>query len=178
MAVSRQEKQAQVERLRGELSAATAVLVTSFEHLTVEQDLGLRRQVRAAGARYRVVKNTLIGRATEGTPAAAVCQKLKGVSSIAYTSGDAAALAKKLQEYIKENPSLRFKSAVVEGRVYSVEEIVQLAALPSKAELYSKLLYLLQSPAQRLLGTLAAAGRQLATVVDQAVKQEKFSRPS
>ncbi len=178
MALSRQAKSEQVEFLRNELSNAAAVLVTSFDHLTVEQDLGLRRQVRAAGGRYRVVKNTLIGRATEGTPAAAVCQKLEGVTSIAYTSGDAAALAKRLQEFIKDNPSLRFKAAVVEGRVFSVAEIAQLAALPSKAELYAKLLYLLQAPAQRLLATLAASSRQLATVLDQAAKQEKFSRPA
>lgn len=178
MPVSREQKQVQVEQLRNELSGASAVLVTSFEHLTVEQDLNLRRQVRAVGGRYRVVKNTLIGRATEGTAAAAVCQQLSGVTSIAYTGGDAAALAKRLQEYIKENPSLSFKAAVVEGRVLSVAEIAQLAALPSKPELYAKLLYLLQSPAQRLVTTLGAVGRQVVNVLDQAVKQEKFSRPA
>ncbi len=175
MPVTKQQKQQQYEQLRGELQTASTVLVTSFDRLTVAQDFELRQQIRAAGGRYRVIKNTIARRAAEGLPASAVLSQLQGVTSIAYTAGDAVQLAKKLQGFIKDNPSLTFKAALVEGRAITVAEIAQLAALPSKQELYAKLLYLIQAPAQRLLGTIAAAGRQTVTVIDQGVKQQKFA---
>lgn len=175
MPVTKQQKQQQYEHLRGELQNASTVLVTSFDRLTVAQDYELRQQIRAAGGRYRVIKNTIARRASEGLPVSAVLSQLQGVTSIAYTSGDAVQLTKKLQSFIKDNPSLAFKAALVEGRAITVAEIAQLAALPSKQELYAKLLYLIQAPAQRLLGTIAAAGRQTVTVIDQGVKQGKFA---
>ena len=100
---------------------------------------------------------------------------LKGVSSIAYTSGDPVALAKALSKYVDDNPEFSFKSGILEGRVISSKEIKALATMPSKEEIYSKLLFLLNAPAQRLVTALNAVGRDLAVVVSQGVEKQKFS---
>jgi large subunit ribosomal protein L10 len=143
--------------------------------LTVAQDFELRKQIRSTGGRYRVIKNTLAERAAKGTAAETVLKDLKGVTSIAYTAGDAVALAKALQKYAKDNPGLSFKALVVEGRPMAAKDIAVLAALPSKQEVYAKLLFLMQAPAQRLATALAAVGRNTAVVLDQAVKAKKFA---
>ena len=96
------------------------------------------------------------------------------MTSIAYTEGDPVALAKALAKYAKDNPEFSFKAGVVEGRVITVKEIESLATMPSKDELYSKLLFLLHAPAQRLVTAMNAVGRNLAVVVGQGVEQKKF----
>jgi large subunit ribosomal protein L10 len=174
MPITKQVKQERIGLLHEELQQANTVIVATFDGLTVEQDYQLRQQVRAAGARYRVLKNTLAARAAKGTAAENVLQNLKGVTSIAYTHGDAVALAKALQKYSKDVPAITFKAAVVEGRAISAAEIPALATLPSKEEIYVKLLFLLQAPAQRLVTALNAVGRNTAVVIDQAVKAGKF----
>jgi large subunit ribosomal protein L10 len=100
---------------------------------------------------------------------------LTGVTSIAYTTGDPVTLAKALQKYAKDNPQLKFKVGVVEGRVIQVKEIEALATMPSKEEIYSKLLFLMNAPAQRLVTVMNAVGRDLAVVIDQGVKENKFA---
>ena len=96
------------------------------------------------------------------------------MTSIAYTDGDPVAMAKALSKYAKDNPEFTFKTGVVEGRVISVKEIESLATMPSKEELYAKLLFMLNAPAQRLVTAMAAVGRNLAVVVNQGVEQKKF----
>jgi large subunit ribosomal protein L10 len=120
------------------------------------------------------VKNTLAERASKGTKVEEALQNLSGVTSIAYTEGDPVALAKALAKYAKENPDFSFKAGVVEGRVVSIKEIEALATMPSKEEIYSKLLFLLNAPAQRLVTAMNAVGRNLAVVIDQGVKENKF----
>jgi large subunit ribosomal protein L10 len=121
-----------------------------------------------------VVKNTLAERASKGTKVEEVLKNLQGVTSIAYTEGDPVALAKALAKYVKDNPEFTFKAGLVEGRVISIKEIESLATMPSKEELYSKLLFLLNAPSQRLVTTMNAVGRDLAVVVGQGVEQKKF----
>jgi len=150
------------------------MIVATYSKLTVEKDYELRKALRGIGAQYRVVKNTLAERASEGTKVREVLQNLHGVTSIAYTQGDPVALAKALAKYAKDNPEFSFKAGVVENRVISIKEIEALATMPSKEEIYSKLLYLLNAPAQRLVTVLNAVGRNLAGVVDQGVQQKKF----
>lgn len=174
MPLSKEQKQTRVEALHQELAAAKAFILGGFDHLTVQQDLALRREIRAAGGRYRVLKNTLAARAAEGTTAEALLRGLKGVNSLAYTQGDAVALAKAVQKYAKENPAIRYRAGWVEGRLLSAAEIDQLAALPPREQVMAKLLYVLQAPAQRLVTAVAAVGRQTAVVLDQGVKQGKF----
>lgn len=176
MALTREQKQAKLDHLRQELQGADTVILASFEAMTVAQDYELRKQVRESGARYHVVKNTLAALAAKGTPAEAVLTDLKGVTSIAYTSGDAVALAKALQKYAKDNPSFTLQAGVVEGQKISAAEVSQLAAMPSREEIFSKLLYLLQAPAQRLVTVLNAPARDTAVVIDQAVQANKFEQ--
>jgi large subunit ribosomal protein L10 len=163
-----------VEELSGELKNVSSVIVATYSKLTVEKDYQLRKALRTSGAKYRVVKNTLAERASKGTKIEEALQNLSGVTSIAYTEGDPVALAKTLAKYAKDNPEFSFKAGVVEGRVVSIKEIEALATMPSKEELYSKLLYLLSALAQRLVTAMNAVGRNLAVVIDQGVKENKF----
>ncbi len=175
MAVSKAVKIEQVEELSSELKTVGNVLVATFGKLTVAQDFELRKAIRTAGGKYRVVKNTLAERAAKGTKSEEALKGLAGVTSIAYTEGDPVALAKALQKYAKDNPEFSFKAGVVEGRVVSVREIESLATMPSKEEIYSKLLFLINAPATRLATVINAVGRNLAVVVDQGVKEKKFA---
>jgi large subunit ribosomal protein L10 len=174
MAVTRAKKVEQTEALSAELKKVSSLIVTTFNKLTVAQDFELRKTVRNSGAKYTVVKNTLAERAAKGTKVEAALKNLSGVTSIAYTEGDPVALAKALSKYAKDNPEFTFKSGVVEGRVISIKEIDALATMPSKEEIYSKLLFLISAPAQRLATVIGAAGRDLAVVINQGVEKEKF----
>lgn len=175
MALTRAKKAEQVERLTAELAGSTAAIVGTFQKLTVSQDFALRTVVRNAGGRYRVLKNKLAARAAQGTQVEAALRGLKGVSSVAYTAGDPVALAKALSEWVKENAEFSFKLAIVDGRVLSVAEIQQLATMPGREEIYAKLLFLINSPAQRLVTVMNAVGRDVAVVLNQAVEQKKFT---
>jgi large subunit ribosomal protein L10 len=174
MAVTKAKKIEQVQELSGELQNVSSVIVATFDKLKVAQAEELRKAVRSAGGRYEVVKNTLVKRATKGSNIEEAFQQIKGVTSIAYTTGDPVALAKALSKYAKDNPEFSFKAGVVEGRVVSIKEIEALASMPSKDELYSKLLFLLNAPAQRLATIVNAVGRDLAVVINQGVKEGKF----
>jgi large subunit ribosomal protein L10 len=174
MAVSKAKKNEQVEKLGKELQKVSSIVVSTYSKLTVAQDFELRKTLRSSGAKYRVVKNTLVERAAEGTKVAAILKDLTGVTSIAYTEGDPVALAKALSKYAKDNPEFAFKTGMVEGRVITIKEIESLATMPSKEELYSKLLFLLNSPAQRLATVINATGRDLAVVIGQGVEKGKF----
>ena len=130
--------------------------------------------MRGSGAKYQVVKNTLAERAAKGTKIEEALKNLAGVTSIAYTTGDPVAMAKALTKYAKDNPEFTFKAGVVEGRVISIKEIDALASMPSKEEIYSKLLFLINAPAQRLVTVMNAVGRDLAVVMGQGVEKKKF----
>jgi large subunit ribosomal protein L10 len=174
MPVTKAQKIEQVEELSAELKKAKTAIVGSFAKLTVAQDFELRKSVRTAGARYRVVKNTLAERAAKGTAVEQGLKDLAGVTSVAFTEGDPVALAKALAKYAKDNPEYTFKAGVVEGRVISIKEIEALAAMPGKQEIYSKLLFLINAPAQRLVTVMNAVGRDVAVVVGQGVEKKKF----
>src|SRR5262245_66644232 len=174
MAVSKAKKIEQVTELSGELKNVSSVIVATCSKLTVEKDYELRKALRTTGAKYRVVKNTLAERASKGTKAEEALKNLAGVTSIAYTEGDPVALAKALSKYAKDNPEFTFKAGVVDGRVISLKEIEALATMPSKEEIYSKLLFLMNAPAQRLVTIMKGVGRDMAVVVNQAVEKKKF----
>ena len=171
---NKDDKKKDVESLRKELEASKNIFVTGYEKLRVEQDFELRKTVRASGGKYRVVKNNLAAKASEGTPAEQVLKDLKGMTSLAYTSGDPVALAKALTAYAKVNPTFTFKAGLVEGRVIDIKAINDLATMPSKNEIFAKLLFLINAPAQRLATTIHAVGRNLAVVINQGCKENKF----
>jgi len=175
MAVTRAKKSEQVEKLAADLKQVNSMIVGTFGKLTVAQDFELRKTVRTAGGKYQVVKNTLARRAAQGTAVEEALKSLKGVTSIAYTKGDPVALAKALTKYVSDNPEFSFKLGVVEGKVITINEVKALATMPGKEELYSKLLFLISAPAQRLVTAMNAVGRNLAVVVNQGVSEKKFS---
>jgi large subunit ribosomal protein L10 len=171
----RKRKQQDVDALRKIFTDNPNVFLTAFEKMTVAQDFELRKAIREAGGTYKVIKNTLAEKAGAGTPVESVTKGLAGMSSMAYTAGDPVTLAKALTKYAKDNPMFTFKAGVVEGRVFDIGSIQALAAMPSKEEIYAKLLYVINAPAQRLASAIAGVGRNLAVVVDQGVKENKFS---
>jgi large subunit ribosomal protein L10 len=174
MPVTKAKKTEQVEKLTKDLKNVSNVVVATYSKLTVSQDYELRKALRGVGAKYQVVKNTLAERAAKGTKVEGALKDLAGVTSIAYTTGDPVAMAKALTKYAKDTPEFTFKVGVVEGKVINLKEIEALASMPSKEELYSKLLFLINAPAQRLVTVMNAVGRNLAVVVDQGVQQKKF----
>ena len=171
----RADKKRDAEALRKELERASHLFVTSFEKLTVAQDFELRKAVRAAGGRYRVIKNNLAAKASEGTPAETLLGGLRGMTSLAYTTTDPVALAKSLTAYAKANPAFTFKAGMVEGRVIEVKSITELANMPSKEQLIGKVMWLINSASQRLAVSLNGVARNLAVVLGQAIKENKFS---
>ena len=171
----RSEKQQDLDKLKTDLAKVSTVILTTFQGITVEDDTKLRRAVQAAGGKYKVVKNTIAARAGQGTPVESLLKNLSGTNSIAYTDTDPVALAKALTKIAKDVPAFQFRSGMVEGRVLSIAEIQQLASLPSKEELISKIMFLLNAPAQRIATALNALPRNLAVTVSEAVKAGKFS---
>ncbi len=174
MAVTRAKKIEQVEQLKQEFQNASHAVVGTFSKLTVQKDFELRKAVRTAGGHYRVVKNTLAERAAQGTKVEEAMKGLAGVTSIAYTGGDPVALAKALSKYAKDNPEYTFKAGIVDGHVIAIKDIDALANMPSKQEIHSKLLFLMNAPAQRLVTVMNAIGRDLAVVINQGVEKNKF----
>jgi large subunit ribosomal protein L10 len=178
MALTKAKKTEKVAALATELEHSTSAVVGTFKGLTAAKDYDLRKTIRGAGGSYHVVKNKLAARAAQGTKIEAALQGLKGVSSVAYTSGDPVALAKALSTWVKDHAEFTFKLGIVEGKVITVDEIMALATLPGKEELFSKLLFLIQSPAQRLVTVINATGRDLAVVINQAAEKGKFGGPA
>jgi large subunit ribosomal protein L10 len=172
--MKKDEKQKKVDALHQELEQAKTVILSGFEGLPVAADTELRRKVRQSGARYEVVKNSLIERASKGTGLEPVALKLRGTTSLASTVADPVALAKVLTEYAKEHPALVFKAGVVEGRVVSLDDFLSIASLPSREDVFAKALFLIKAPGQQLASAIAGVGRNLARVVQQGVKENKF----
>lgn len=173
---TRKQKEEDAGKLHLELAHVSTVILSTFQGVNVEQETKLRRTVEAINGRYRVVKNSIAQRAAAGTPAEQLLSGLTGANSISYTAADPVAFAKALTKLAKEIPALVFRSGVVEGRVISVDELVALASLPSKEELLARIMNLIQSPARRLAQATAGTSRNLAVVVQEAAKAQKFAQ--
>ena len=171
---TREEKEKNIDALREELNNTTNVLLVSYEGLTVEKDWQLRRALREANLRYRVVKNTLGRIAVSGTPLEPLKDKFIGMTAIAYCDKDPVGLAKVLSNFAKENSQLTFKAGIVEGRVISIKDIDALARMPSKEELMSKLMFVINSQAQRLATALTGVQRNLAVVINEIAKKKEI----
>ncbi len=172
MAVTRAEKQTELKNLEAAFRAADSAIIFDYRGLNVPQVTELRRQVRAAKAQYKVVKNTLAKRAMKGTIFESFDVLLEGTNAIVYTGADPVALAKVLTTFAKNAPTLQIKGAVVQGQAIKAAEVTDLANMPGKPELYAKLLFLLNAPAQRLVTVLSAVPRDFVTVLSQAEKKK------
>src|SRR5437588_4142423 len=170
---TREQKQRDLEALARQFQTATTGMLIGFKKLTVAKDQELRRQLRDAGARYSVVKNTLARKAAEGTPFAQAAAHFKGVTALALSEGDPVQLSKAISKFVRENPEVfSFKAGVVEGRVVALRDVEAIATLPSKEELISKIMFLINVQAQRLATVISAVPRNLAVVIKQVGEQK------
>lgn len=168
------DKKKDLQDLKKALADHKNFFVAGYEKMTVSQDYQLRKTVRDAGGSYKVVKNNIAAKASEGTPAGDVLGNLRGMTSLAYTATDPVALAKALQKYAKDNAAFTFKAGMVEGRVIDIAAINDLASMPPKEEIYAKLLYLINANATRLVTSINGVGRNLAVVLNEAAEENKF----
>ena len=170
---TRAQKETEVERLHREFVESPHALLVGFQGIKVEADERLRRELRQAGLSYRVVKNTLAIRAAKGTPMEKVAENFTGPTAVALSKNDPVTLAKVLSKWAKDSPVFSFKAGVVEGQAIAVAEVSDLANLPSKEELISKVMFLINSSAQRLAIVTQAVSRNLAVVIDQVRAQKE-----
>ena len=169
---SRNQKINDLEALKKDLASTANAFLVDFKGMTVAEDAALREQVAKAKITYRVVKNTLARLAVEGTALESMRDKFVGTTAIAVTSDDPVGAAKVLTDFAKDHAKFVFKAGVVDGRVIDVADIEKLAKMPSKEELISKMMFVLNAGAQRLATVTSGVARNLTIVVNEAKAKE------
>lgn len=171
--LTKMEKRNQADALKDVFEDVHTVFLLENHGLKVNDVTELRRQVREANGVYKVVKNSVVRLAIQGTDKEGLTEHLFGPKVLAYTGEDSVELAKVIKAFIKTHPELSFHEAYLEGDVLQPEMAEKVADLPTRDELIAKLLYLLQSPMRRLAVALNSPIQKLASVLHQiAEKQE------
>ena len=171
---TRKEKQQDLEALAEQFKNAQAAMLVSFKNMTVAKDQELRNQLREAGISYSVVKNTLARKAAAGTPLEPLVDEFKGVTAVALSTTDPVSLSKAISKFTKANAEIfSFKVGLVEGKVVELKQVEAIANLPSREELISKVLFLINAQAQRLATVINAVPRNLAVVLGQVQAQKE-----
>ena len=171
---TKKQKQENLDKLTEQFKNAKAAMVVGFKGMTVSKDQELRDQLREAGISYSVVKNTLARKAAVGTSLEPASDQFKGVTGVALSQGDPVSLSKAITKFTKANPDVfSFKVGIVEGRVVELRDVEAIASLPSREELLSKVMFLVNSQAQRLATVTNAVARNLVVVMDQVRAQKE-----
>ena len=174
MPLSRQQKEQMLESYREGVAKAPHVYLVDYKGVTVTEVSELRNKVREVGGRYEVVKNRLVLRVIGGEALEELGDQFQGPTAVAYGNDDPVGLAKAVTEFAKDVPAVEIKGGLVEGQPVAAEEVKEIAQLPSREELLSKLVFLLQSPISSFVRTLAAIPRDFVVVLEQ-VRQNKES---
>jgi len=167
----RPEKVAVVEEVRGRLDGASAAVLTEYRGLSVSEMAALRRSLSAAGADYKVYKNTLVRLAIAGGPHESIEQLLTGPTAIAFVSGEISAVAKALRDYARTNPSLVIKGGLYAQGFLSAQDLTTLADLPPREVLLARVAGGLAAPMRQLAGLLEALPRNLAYGLSALLEQ-------
>jgi len=170
--LTQKQKREIVQKLKEEFEKSPAVFVTSFQKMTAEESNDLRRRLREKGARYQVVKNTLLRLASSGTPVEPLQEFIQGPTGIAISYEDPVEIAKVLVEFAKEHESLINRGGVLQGKPVPAESLEALAKLPPREVLLAQLLGVLQATTGQFVQLLAAVPRNFLYVLN-AIKEKK-----
>ena len=169
---SRESKRELVQKLKQELDGVDSIFLCNFKGLTVDKDTAIRKKMRESGASYTVIKNTLLKIAFADSDFSQVNDALKGNTALVHNQEDLVGLAKLIRDAAKDNEAFEFKAGVVQGKVIDVKDLDSLATMPSKEELVSKLMYMLNFPVQGFVTALSGTSRKLVVALDQ-IRQQK-----
>jgi large subunit ribosomal protein L10 len=171
--LTKEQKREKSDQLKDALNDISMLFLLENTGLDANEANVLRSEIRKTEGTYKVVKNSVVKLAVEGTELEVITPHLVGPKTLAYTDGDGVALAKVLKTFIKDHPELTLEKAYLDGQVLDAADAAKLAELPSKDELISKLLYLLQSPIRRLAVALNSPVQQLASVMSQVAESKE-----